>query len=89
MNKQEKLSQLKQRNEELEPIVFKSFKSDEDLDAYEKANQKFFDEYYDNKEAIEGLVWELKTPEEKKEYTEQMRLLKLKAEGKFNMDSFK
>ncbi|HIC8756914.1 TPA: hypothetical protein ACW72O_002705, partial [Elizabethkingia anophelis] len=69
-------------NEELKPLVFKSFKTEKELDNYSKNIQKEIDEYYDNQDQIRQLEYELKTPEEKKEYDEYLRKLKLKSEGK-------
>ncbi|MDV3498758.1 hypothetical protein CMU88_00230 [Elizabethkingia anophelis] len=79
-NKKELLKKLIKRNEELKPLVFKSFKTEKELDNYSKNIQKEIDEYYDNQDQIRQLEYELKTPEEKKEYDEYLR--KLKSEGK-------
>ncbi|HFK5508307.1 hypothetical protein [Elizabethkingia anophelis] len=81
-NKKELLKKLIKRNEELKPLVFKSFKTEKELDNYSKNIQKEIDEYYDNQDQIRQLEYELKTPEEKKEYDEYLRKLKLKSEGK-------
>ncbi|WP_278555282.1 hypothetical protein [Elizabethkingia bruuniana] len=81
-NKKELLKKLIKRNEELKPLVFKSFKTEKELDNYSKNIQKEIDEYYDNQDQIRQLEYELKTPEEKKEYDEYLRQLKLKSEGK-------
>lgn len=81
-NKRQQLEQLKKRNEELKPIVFKSFKTEKELDKYSKNIQKEIDEYYDNQEQIQQLEYELMTPKEREEYDEYRRLSKLKAEGR-------
>jgi len=82
MEKKEKLEQLKKRNEELKLIVFKSFKTDKELDKYEKENQKNFDEYFDNYKQIETLKWELMPQEERAKEEEIIKKMKLKREGK-------
>lgn len=81
-NKKELLEKLVKRNEELKPIVFKSFDTMEDLRNYKIEKKNIFNEYFDNQEKIKQLEYELKTLEEKKEYDEYLRKLKLKAEGK-------
>ncbi|HEX8574727.1 MAG TPA: hypothetical protein VF677_00380 [Flavobacterium sp.] len=81
-DKKQKLDALIKKNEELRPIVFKSFKTDQELDNYEKLNQKAFNQYFDNQKKIQELKLELMTPQDRAEYEENMRLLKLKAEGK-------
>lgn len=76
------LEKLVMRNKELKPIVFKSFKTEKELDNYTKKNQKEIDEYYDNLEQIEILEWELMTPEEQKAEQELLEKMKLKRDGK-------
>lgn len=83
-NKSEELKKLKKRNEELKPIVFKSFKTEKELDKYSKSIQKEIDEYYDNQEQIQQLKWELMTPEEQEREKEVLRLMKEKREGKMH-----
>lgn len=79
------LDSLTKRNKELKPIVFKSFKTDKELDRYEKKHQKLFDEYFDNKNKIDEFEWELMTPEERAIEEEQMKLYKLKQDGKLGV----
>jgi hypothetical protein len=81
-DKKQLLENLKKRNDELHPIVFKSFDTEQQLDKYSKGIQKEIDEYYDNQEKINQLKYELMSPKEREEYDEYMRKLKLKAEGK-------
>lgn len=81
-NKNLLLEKLILRNKELKPIVFKSFKTEKELDNYTKKNQEKIDEYYDNQEKIEILEWELMTPEEKKAEQELLEKMKLKRDGK-------
>ena len=81
-NKKEELQRLIKRNKELKPIVFKSFKTEKELDRYSKSIQKEIDEYYDNQEQIQQLKWELMTPEEREKREEHLKLMKLKREGK-------
>ncbi|UGS22317.1 hypothetical protein [Flavobacterium cyclinae] len=81
-NKKQLLDQLKKRNEELNPLVFKSFKTEKELNNYTKKNQEKIYEYYDNQEKIEILEWELMTPEEKKTKQELLEKMKLKRDGK-------
>ena len=81
-NKEQLLKKLIKRNEELKPIVFISFNTEKELLDYRKKIAKERDEYFANQEQIRNLKYELKTPEEKKEYDEYLRKLKLKSEGK-------
>lgn len=81
MEKKEKLIKLEERNAKLRLIVFKPFDTDTELDAHNKANEKFIDEYYDNQKEIEKLEWELMTPEEREKEEETIRLMKLKRDG--------
>lgn len=81
-NNKQLLEKLQKRNEELKPIVFKSFETEKELDNYSKKIQKEIDEYYGNQEKIEKLEWELMTPEERKKEEEVMEKMKLKREGK-------
>ncbi|HEX8574734.1 MAG TPA: hypothetical protein VF677_00415 [Flavobacterium sp.] len=81
-NKKEKLEKLIIRNTELKPSIFKSFNTMIELKMYKEKNKNVFDEYFDNQEEIQTLQLKLMTPKERAEYEENMRLLKLKAEGK-------
>ncbi len=80
-NKKQLLERLKKRNEELKPIVFKSFKTEKELLNHRKKITKKRDEYYDNQEQIQQLEWELMTPEEQEEQRKLEHFLKLKAKG--------
>lgn len=82
MENKQKLENLIKRNEELRPIVFKSFKAEKELDNYSKKIQKEVDEYYYNQDQIEQLKWELMIPEEQKAEKELIKKMKLKREGK-------
>ena len=75
-NKKELLKKYTKRNEELRPIVFKSFKTEKELDNYSKNIQKEINEYYYNQEKIEQLEWELMTPEERKAEEELIEKIK-------------
>ena len=77
-SKEDLIKRLKQINEELRPIVFKSFKTDKELDNYEKENQSIFNEYFDNQKQIRELEWELMTPEQQARAKEVEYLVKLK-----------
>lgn len=81
MNNQQRLKELMARNEELKPIVFKSFKNSEQLSEHNKKNKTLVDEYYSNQEEIKKLKLEVMTPEERKKEEEIIRLMKLKREG--------
>ena len=81
VNNKEKLEKILKRNEELKPIVFKSFKTEKELDNYSKKIQKEINEYYDNLEKIEKLEWELMTSKEREEKEKYLRFLELKAKG--------
>ncbi|SDF85673.1 hypothetical protein [Epilithonimonas hungarica] len=82
MDKKLELQQKQERMEELKPIVSKGFPTDEELDLYIEKNKKYFDEYDILFKEIQKLKYEIKTPQEKEEYDEYLRKLKLKAEGK-------
>jgi hypothetical protein len=84
-NKKTKLDKLMKRNDILKPIVFKSFKTEKELDNYSITIQNEIDEYYDNQEQIQQIEYELMTPKEKEDYDEYRRLSKLKAEGKLEL----
>jgi len=73
MTKKEQLEQLEQRNNELRPIVFVGFKTDEELDEHRKTIKTERDEYYGNLPIIKKLKWELMTPEEQAERIETAR----------------
>lgn len=81
MDSNNQLKVLTDRNEFLKPIVFKVFKTDKELDLYEKKNKKLFDEYYDNQEKIDKIKWDLMTPKQQAEHEEKIKLYKLKREG--------
>jgi hypothetical protein len=88
-NKKERLKHLIKRNSELKPITTQSFKTDKELDSFEKKNKMIFDEYYDNMDEIEKLEYELMTPKEKERYDKGMRFLELKAKGDpFDLSEF-
>lgn len=80
-NKKEKLRELIKRNNELKPIVTQGFKTDKELDNFEKKNKIIFNEYYDNLDEIEQLKWELMTPNEREKAEKRDRFLELKAKG--------
>ena len=82
-DKRQLLQDLINRNEELKPIVFKTFDTEKELDKYTKSVQQEVDEYYENKGKIEQLEYDLMSLEEQESYDEYRRLSKLKAEGKF------
>jgi predicted RNA-binding protein with PUA-like domain len=81
MDSNDQLKVLTERNEFLKPIVFKVFKTDKELDLYEKKNIKLFDEYYDNQAKIDKIKWDLMTPELQAEHEENIKLSKRKREG--------
>jgi len=80
MDSNNQLKVLTERNEFLKPIVFKVFKTDKELDLYEKKNIKLFDEYYDNQAKIDKIKWDLMTPEHQTEHEEKIKLSKRKRE---------
>lgn len=82
MDKKLELQKKQKRMEELKPIVSKGFPTDKELDLYIEKNKKYFDEYDILFKEIQKLKYELKTPQEKEEYDEYLRKLKLKSEGK-------
>jgi hypothetical protein len=75
------LKELIERNQKLKPIVFKSFKTKEELNRYSSTIEREINEYYSNLEKIEELERELMTPEEQKKEDELLRLMKKKRQG--------
>ena len=87
--KKETLKKLIKRNEELKPIISKSFQTSKELDSYYQKNKKDYEEYDSNLIQIQQLEYELMTPEEQKRYDKGMLFLKLKAKGEpFDFDEF-
>jgi hypothetical protein len=80
---QKRLDRLVLRNKELHPIVFVSFPTDEELEAYMHGIRELSEEYFDNREEIAGLQWKLRTPGEKSQQRSQQRLSKHKRGGVF------
>ena len=76
------LQKLITRNEVLKPIDFVEFNTEKELIKKKKKILKEREEYYNNLELIERLQWELKTPDEKKQYLKEEEISKLKREGK-------
>ena len=88
-NRKRKLQKLIKRNEELKFIVFVEFNTEKELLVHRKKISKERNEYYDNYEEIEQLVWELMTPEEQKKAEKRDRFLTLKAKGEpFDLEEF-
>jgi hypothetical protein len=81
-NIKEKLDQLVKRNNELHPIIFVGFKTDEELDEYRKTIKVEREEYYGNLPKIKKLKWELMTPEEKAQKIETVRKVMTKTSKK-------
>lgn len=82
MNNKEKLEHLQARLKEIEPIITRSFKTSKEVNAYYEKNKDLYIEGKKLFDEIQQLKLELMTPKERAEYEENMRLLKLKAEGK-------
>jgi hypothetical protein len=88
-NLQNKLNSLIKRNNDLKPLIFKSFETTEELNLYIDSKIQIFNEYKENQLKIEQLELELMTPEERKRHEKQMRFLALKAKGEpFDLDEF-
>lgn len=83
-NEKDLLEKLIKRNEELKPIVFKSFDTRQELRKYKERKKDIFTEYFNNLEQIQQLKWELMTPEEQEREKEVLRLMKEKREGKMH-----
>ncbi|MCS4237454.1 DNA-directed RNA polymerase subunit H (RpoH/RPB5) [Myroides gitamensis] len=83
-NNKKRLEELKIRNEELKPKIFKDYKTVKELDTYRGDNLEIFQEYNDNQEKIRLLEWDLMTPEEQEREKEVLRLMKEKREGKMH-----
>lgn len=75
MDSNNQLKVLTERNEFLKPIAFKVFKTDKELDLYEKKNKKLFDDYYDNQEKIDAIKWDLMTPNSRKNMRRKLNFL--------------
>ena len=56
-DKKEKLQQLIKRNNELKPIFTQGFKTDMELNIFEKKNKIIFNEYYDNLDEIQQVKY--------------------------------
>ena len=82
MDKKVILQEKEKRMVELKPIVFKGFKTSEELKLYLKKIKKYCDEYDALFQEIQQLKWELMTPEEREQYLKEEEISKLKREGK-------
>lgn len=87
-NKKKLLKELIDRNEELKPIVFKSFKTEEELNSYSSKIEDEIEEYYTNLDKIELLERELMTPEEWEKEDALLLMMKKKREGKLWKNPF-
>lgn len=89
MTKREQLDQLVKRNNELHPIIFVGFKTDEELDEYIKTIKVEREEYYGNLPKIKKLKWELMTPEEQAKKIETVRKIITKTSKKSQTEILK
>ena len=88
-DKKHNLKELIKRNEELKPIVFKSFDTMKHLKTYKERKKKIFNEYFNNQKEIELLEYELMSPKEQKRYDKGMEFLRLKGIGEpFDLSEF-
>ena len=88
-NKKDILEQLKKRNEELKPKIFKDYKTVKELNNYRNKNITIFQEYNSNQEQIEQLEYDLMSPEEQEKWKKRDRFLELKAKGEpFDLSEF-
>jgi hypothetical protein len=55
MQNQIRINELKKRNEELSPLIFKPFDTAEELKNYTFEHKVIFEEYYNNRAEIEQL----------------------------------
>jgi len=87
---EQRIAVLKNRNNELTPIISKKFKPfTGELKKYKEKKHKIFEEYHKNRDEIEQLEWELMTPEEQKKAEKRDRFLTLKAKGEpFDLEEF-
>ncbi|RXM40858.1 hypothetical protein BOQ62_03835 [Chryseobacterium sp. CH21] len=82
-NRKEIFESYKKEIQVLKNKLFdKGFQTEDEIKKFETANKNDFDRYYFLVKEIEKLKYELMSPQEKKEYDEYMKKLKLKAEGK-------
>lgn len=81
-NQNEQLEKLKKRLKQIEPILSKTFNTDKELNAYLEKNKNLYEEGKNLYEQIKRIEYELMSPQEKEEYDEYLRKLKLKSEGK-------
>ena len=83
MDAKEKLEKLRTRLDEIKPMVSKSFPAfSGELEKYRDQNIDIFNEYYDIREQIQQLEWELMSPEEQSKKLKEREISKLKREGK-------
>ncbi len=81
-NKLKALTEMKNRLNELQPVVSKGFKTDEELSNYKKENELLFNEYYNLYKQIEQMNWELMSPEQKERKLEVVNKIKAKSSDK-------
>lgn len=89
MTKREQLDQLVKRNNELHPIIFVGFKTDEELDEYRKTIKVEREEYYGNLPKIKKIKWKLMTPEEQAQKIESVRKVMTKTSKKSQTEILK
>lgn len=80
-NKEEQIKKLKNRLEEIEPILNKKFKTSKELHSYMEKNKTLYEEGKNLFAHIQQLEWELMTPEEQEKQKKIERFLELKAKG--------
>ena len=83
MNIKERLTYLKNRNEELKSIVFVGFKTEAELLVHREKVKTERNEYYSNIEEINQLELKLMSSQEKELLDEQQLISKLVREGKY------
>ena len=82
MSPKEKLEKLEKERLVLLPISQVSFKSKDEGQKYIQKNYEKLNRLNEIEAEIRELKYNLKTPEEKKEYDEYLEKLKLKSQGK-------
>ncbi len=89
MDKQKEILKLEKRLEEIEPIINKSFKTEQELKKHVELNKSFYEEAKIIHNQIQQIEYELLSPKEKQKYDKKMKFLALKAKGEpFDLTEF-
>lgn len=81
MEKQKEILKLEKRLKEIEPIINKSFKTEQELKKHVELNKSIYEEAKIIHNQIQQLEYELLSPQEKQKHDKKMKFLALKAKG--------